>query len=314
MGVIERITEDGHGFDDWNNITEDRLLLVSISGGKDSTAMILWMIENGLHDRCQYIYADTKWEHPELYTYIEDVIKPLVGDKFVRVTSTRYPGGMSQLVIDRATFPSANRKFCTQELKQFPIRDHIKQLRDDGHDPINVVGVRAAESKARSKLEMWDRGGPMGADLDIWRPLIHWTVQDVVDIHARHNVSPCPLYLKKENAAKRVGCWPCIRSRKSEIAAVAKTTPWRIDEIRQLEADVLAAKIKKKGDEWDPSQRSAIPTFFQPLEGGDRPSGVYPIDKAVDWALTGRGGKQRELFSSGEQGCQMWGLCDMGDD
>jgi 3'-phosphoadenosine 5'-phosphosulfate sulfotransferase (PAPS reductase)/FAD synthetase len=270
MGVIEKITDDGCSFDDWQTITDGRILLVSISGGKDSTAMILWMIENGLHDRCQYVYADTKWEHPELYRYIDDVIQPLVGDKLVRVTSTRYPGGMADLVVSRAAFPSGGRKFCTQELKQFPIRDHIKKLRADGHDPINVVGVRAAESQARSKLEMWDRGGPMGKDLDIWRPLIHWTVQDVVDIHARHGVSPCPLYLKKENAAKRVGCWPCIRSRKSEIAAVAQTTPWRIDQIRQLEADVLAQKIAKKGDEWDPNIPGAVPTFFQPLETKER--------------------------------------------
>lgn len=313
MSVIDKIME-GAAFSDWQTITDGRPLLVSLSGGKDSTAVLLWLKEQGALDRCHFVFADTGWEHPEVYRYLDEVVDPLCDGRLVRVRSSKYPGGMADLVRTKGAFPAATRKFCTQELKQFPIRDHIRSLRADGHDVINVIGIRAAESKARSKFEMWGCGGPMGPDVDVWRPLIDWTVQDVIDIHARHNIAPCSLYLRKDRPSKRVGCWPCIRSRKSEIAAVAETTPWRIDEIRALEASVLNSKKDRLGDDYDPDARAAVPTFFQPLEQSDRELGSYPIDKAVSWALTGRGGKQRELFAASEPGCQMWGLCDMGED
>lgn len=54
--------------------------IVSFSGGKDSTAMLLLMIERGIHiDRI--IFVDTTKEFPQMYTHIEKVksfIKPYV--------------------------------------------------------------------------------------------------------------------------------------------------------------------------------------------------------------------------------------------
>ena len=310
MGVIERITEDGCKIDDWNSIIQDRPLIVSVSGGKDSTAVILWVTENGLLDRCEFVFADTGWEHPELYEYLESTVIPLCGGRFHRVSSAKYPGGMPDIVIAKGMFPKRHRRYCTEELKTKPIKTFVAERRAQGLNPIVLVGVRAAESVARSKLETWDRGGPMGKDVDIWRPLITWTVADVVNIHNRHNVSPCSLYLKKVNASKRVGCWPCINSRKSEIRAVADTTPERIDQIRDLEARATVirnAKIIERGD----IPGSSSENFFMPKIADGKNWG---IDRVVEWSRTSRGGKQFEMFTTDTPGCQMWGLCDMGDD
>ena len=217
---------------------------------------------------------------------------------------------MVDLVLGKGVFPQRNRRFCTEELKQKPIKEHIKHLRSEGHDVISVVGVRAAESKARSKLEMWDRGGPIGKDVDVWRPLIDWTVADVIDIHNRNNVQPCSLYFAKGYNAKLVGCRPCISSRKKEIQAVADHTPERIDLIRDLEDQVSEIRTKKilaKGL----VPRSERAHFFQtPLQNGEE----WNIDKVVAWSRTSRGGKQFEMFTTETPGCQMWGLCDMGED
>ena len=40
----------------------------------------------------------------------------------------------------------------------------------------------------------------------------------------------------------------------------------------------------------------------------------WPIDKAVEWSRTSRGGRQFELFATTieESGCVQWGLCDRG--
>ena len=281
----------------------DRPLVVSVSGGKDSTAMSLWLIEQGLRDRCTFVFADTRWEHPDLYRYLDDVLEPLLG-KLHRVTSEKYPEGMSDLVKGKGMFPSRPIRFCTQELKVKPL---IKFMDEHPGDPINVVGIRAAESERRSKMFEWETGGPMGRDT--WRPLIAWTVEEVIDIHTRNGITPCPLYLRAENPSSRVGCYPCIMSRKSEILAVAKADPWRIDEIRELERQVGDAAEKRAADRGE--EAGERPAFFQARDrSGDK---RWPIDRVVEWSKTARGGKQFEMFHTSNPGCQMWGLCDTGE-
>jgi len=308
MSVIDRIA-DGHR--DWPDIIEDRPLVVSVSGGKDSTAMALWLIDQGLRDRCTFVFADTKWEHPDLYKYLDEVLEPKIG-KIHRAVSEKYPGGMPDMVKSKGAFPSRMIRFCTEHLKVVPMRNFINSVREQtGVEPISVVGIRAQESKRRSKFEEWDDGGPMKCCT--WRPLITWVVDDVVAIHRKHNIPPCSLYLRDDHPAQRVGCYPCIMSRKSEVLAVAQQDPWRIDEIRQLENDVtkvMVEKLKERGETLESLGRSK-PGFFQSRDGRD--GKCWPIDKVVEWARTSRGGVQFELFHTSEPGCQMWGLCDIGD-
>ena len=309
MGVVDRIME---GHREWAEIIEDRPLVVSVSGGKDSTAMALWLIDQGLKDRCTFVFADTKWEHPVLYKYIDEVLEPKIG-KIHRVVSEKYPGGMPDLIRKKQAFPSHRFRFCTESLKIAPLRAFIEQVRHTtGGSPINVVGIRAEESQRRSKFEEWDDAGPM--QCDTWRPLITWLVEDVVAIHTKHNVPPCPLYLREENAASRVGCYPCILSRKKEILAVADQDSWRIDEIRNLEAELgesYAKRLAAKGETFESAGKNR-PAYFQSrkrLQGEG-----WDIDRAVAWSRTSRGGgTQTELFHTSEPGCQMWGLCDIGD-
>jgi 3'-phosphoadenosine 5'-phosphosulfate sulfotransferase (PAPS reductase)/FAD synthetase len=46
-------------------------------------------------------------------------------------------------------FPSRTKRFCTEELKVFPMQAHLTQLIDNGEDIVNAVGIRAEESAAR---------------------------------------------------------------------------------------------------------------------------------------------------------------------
>jgi 3'-phosphoadenosine 5'-phosphosulfate sulfotransferase (PAPS reductase)/FAD synthetase len=140
------------------------------------------------------------------------------------------PLGMVGLIKKKAMFPRRVRRFCTQELKVFPMRDYLRAMDDE---PVNTVGIRRAESEARSKLEEWEWSDTF--DCDIWRPLLHWSEQDVIDIHTRHGLRPNPLYLQ---GAERVGCWPCIFARKAELRHVAESDPARIDLIRELEHSI----------------------------------------------------------------------------
>jgi len=53
-------------------------LVVSMSGGKDSTATYLWLLEQGVLDRVERaggtvrrVFADTGWELDETYAYLD---------------------------------------------------------------------------------------------------------------------------------------------------------------------------------------------------------------------------------------------------
>lgn len=52
-------------------------VIASVSGGKDSTAMSLFLTENGIeHIR---VFANTGWEHPATVEYIIETLQPRLG-------------------------------------------------------------------------------------------------------------------------------------------------------------------------------------------------------------------------------------------
>lgn len=283
----------------YRELIGDRPVIVSVSGGKDSTAMALHLSELGIEYRA--VFMDTGWENSTTYTYLRETLEPLVGP----IEWLRSDMDMVETIRHKAMFPSRMRRWCTQQLKVIPMQDHCVQVFEDtGHRPINAVGIRAAESLRRSKMPEWEEQD----EATIWRPLLAWTMQDVVDIHARHGVVPNPLYLQ---GASRVGCWPCIYARKAEIKHLAKTDPDRVALLRDLEAEITVAadaRAEAKG------KANELPrTFFQghgPKDLGGR-AGAMPIDDVVEWASTSRGGRQFQLIEAPEEeGCMRWGLCD----
>jgi 3'-phosphoadenosine 5'-phosphosulfate sulfotransferase (PAPS reductase)/FAD synthetase len=129
----------------------------------------------------------------------------------------------------------------------------------------------------------------------VWRPILRWTVAEVLAEHHRAGISVNPLY---QLGAERVGCWPCIYGGKTEIRLVAERDPARIDEIRQLEAEIGGTMFTR--DRRTEKKRA----------GDDGPS-VVPIgiDEAVEWSRTSRGGHQLTIYAE-PSGCMRWGLCE----
>ena len=200
--------------------------LIAFSGGKDSTALVLWAKEQEME--FTPIFDDTRWEHPLTYAYIAEINAQVLGGQLVVLSSDKYEG-FEDLVIKRKMVPGLKSRFCTQELKIFPMEKYIKSLDDE----VTVFqGIRADESLARSK---WPRREWCNAAGGYWmeRPLFDWTAEQCFAIMKRHGVRPNPLYLL---GAKRVGCWPCVMEGKASLRNQFIHSPELLERLEKLEA------------------------------------------------------------------------------
>ncbi len=276
----------------------DRMIIASVSGGKDSGAMALALRAAGIPFRA--VFMDTGWDHADTLDYIRGPLTNAIGP----IEEIRSEHTMESLIRAKGTFPRQLRQFCTYELKVRPMRSYLDALMDDGEDVVNAVGIRAGESFRRARMTPWEHSE--GFDCDVWRPLLHWTEQDVIDAHHEAGLLPCPLYLR---GASRVGCWPCINASKDDLRVLIEHDPDRIDQIRALEQEIggqVKARADARGEQYD-----HLPAFFSRNLPERNTRGFVPVDEIVKWARTSRGGRQYDLPGMNEErGCMRWGLCD----
>jgi len=275
----------------------NRPIFASISGGKDSTAMGLYLQERGI--KFTPIVFDTGFEHPETWKYIKEILEPLLGE-FKYLRNNKYfkdelpmLGGMEQAIFRKQIFPSAVRPYCTIELKVTPALNFMSEVRAlYKAKPVNCVGVRAEESAKRSKLKITHEQD----ECTTWRPILNLKESEVIQIHKRHKIQPNPLYLR---GMRRVGCYPCIHSTKQEIRLLAEQEPERVEYLIDLESRVN--KHFEHKEKKDPL------TFFGPKRSKQRNT----VSEVVEWSRTDRKGEEIDDVDRLEnQGCVTWGLCE----
>ena len=149
----------------------DRDLIVSVSGGKDSTATALFIREViGLPFQC--VHQDTGWEWTGTDSYLRDELPGILGmpikiltapdplkgkpdliaeaERIEAIAGIDRPSMMIRFCINKAIFPNRAQRWCTNRLKVRPFELFIRDY--DGAEPVNAVGVRAEESSKRAKL------------------------------------------------------------------------------------------------------------------------------------------------------------------
>jgi len=235
-------------------LNNDHKNIISFSGGKDSTALILWAKEN--LKNFITVFCDTMWEHAITYAYIDFINKTLLDNKLVVVSSDKY-GSFEDMCVKKKRVPSTKARFCTEELKLKPMKKYIGQFLP----AVEIyVGIRADESFARRNLP--ERAFADYYECDMVRPLMKWTAQDCFDIMKKYNIEPNPLY---KMGMKRVGCMPCIMSGLGEMRQIIKQFPEVIENIREIE--------RKVGRSFFPP--NYIPDRF--CSGRDKNNIPYPV-------------------------------------
>jgi 3'-phosphoadenosine 5'-phosphosulfate sulfotransferase (PAPS reductase)/FAD synthetase len=206
---------------------------VGISGGKDSTALLLWAVhESGIpKDKLIATFCDTGNEHELTLAYVQ-----MLSEKVFPVITIKPDLDFYELANKKKRFPSPKARFCTTELKMKPSRDFVWKLKEEGKDLLLMSGVRAAESLERSKLPQYEWDNYYG--LPVYRPLLSWTIQMVWDQHKKYGLTPNPLYAA---GMAMVGCYPCIMSRKEELGKIAQVWPERFMSMAEKEKEVPSA-------------------------------------------------------------------------
>jgi 3'-phosphoadenosine 5'-phosphosulfate sulfotransferase (PAPS reductase)/FAD synthetase len=287
------------------------------SGGKDSTALLLWAIhESGLpRESLRVTFCDTHNEDKLTYEHL-DMLRKKVAEPAgivggIEVLEPKH--GFYEMVLKHHCFPNRRMQFCTHELKLYPTQKWVQARQNEGHTVVVLNGKRTAESNAR-KLSMAgkpEREMSMFWGCEEWAPLMFWSIQDVLAIHQRYKVPLNPLYAL---GAHRVGCFPCVNCGKSDLRMVAQVRPEKIKEIAKWERDFF-------------KDTGIISTFFMCekaskhfrtikfVNSKGKEVSTAPIEKVVEWAFTKRGGKKEVatfgIETSEPKACWMnYGACE----
>lgn len=253
-----------------------------ISGGKDSTALALYMRDQHPEIDMEYVFCDTHKELDETYEYLTK-IEAFLGKPVTRLSSGAGERGFDHwLDVYGGYLPSPSMRWCTKKLKLEPFEKHV------GDDPVKLyVAIRADEH----------REGYISTKPNI-EPVFPFkdegiTKEDVFDILEDSGVG-LPDYYEWRT---RSGCYFCFFQRKSEWVGLKEKHPELYEKAKQYEKT-------DEGYTW------ANGESLEELERPERVAQIKTEDekreariaakkkpKTLAEAFTG------ELEDSGEQGC-----------
>jgi len=239
--------------------------IVSVSGGKDSTATLLWILERRKKEDVIAVFCDTGWEMDEVYEYLkylEDVLD-------IHIVKIGRKGGMKELCLYKKCIPSLVMKFCTYELKQKPLfKFYYENFISKGIKFISLNGVRREESKNRSNRKFFEKRyfsfNRKRFIEYIVQPIVNWSERDVFEYIRSKGIKINPLY---ERGFRRVGCMPCIYDNPKIFDIVDKKYLERLRDLEKSVSEFVGKKVK-----WFSPKKEIIlktPSLFAPdYQGG----------------------------------------------
>ncbi len=206
-----------------NNGDKESLSVVNLSGGKDSTALLILMVERELPIDVVFM-ADTGKEFPEIYEHLEKVDEYLYHERGLHITTLRHPKGFDWLMFEEPKkrpnaikkrienkmplygngWPGIKVRWCTGALKTKLIDAAVRQMETE-KSVLHYIGIAADETK-RCKDKQY--------------PLVEWGITEAkaLKICYDHGFDFGGLYEKH----KRASCYCCPFQRVSELQNLRK--------------------------------------------------------------------------------------------
>jgi len=253
-------------------------VIVSISGGKDSTVLMIRAAEMQKqipHATFHYVHAliDIDWKETKEIVKAQcahfgvDPVFVVAVDK-----DGNEKGFLDQLTadrIDRKTgekkeymVPDMANRWCTSILKTGPIDKYARQLKGN---VLVMIGERAEESTQRAKLEAW-RPDHKNTKKDGSRVVVKFSpilemLEDQVwsEIYAyKAPIHPCYSW-----GVSRASCAICIFSSNKEIAIAAERAPEIVAEYIRAEESISTTFRYKKATKTRPEQKISITDILE---------------------------------------------------
>lgn len=200
--------------------------IVNFSGGKDSTAMLLKMIELRMSID-KIIFADTTLEHPELYNYIKRVETHI--RRKITIVKPKHN-------FDYYFYKKRKSGRLKGEIRGFPFVITPCWIQRD-------MKVRVME-KLQSKMDYVYLGYTKGEKHRILKPKIRKVVYDYPLIEWGWTERMCLYYIKQKGLFnplykkyKRLGCWLCPKQPTSDLRYIFEEYPILWQKLLQYEKD-----------------------------------------------------------------------------
>ena len=220
----------------------EKYVIVGFSGGKDSTALLLRMIE--LNEQIDEILCcDTYKEFPAMYRHIEKV-KEKIKDKNIKFTLLKHERTFDEWMFEYEvkrknpdafyakwgkdakgkSWATSRARWCTGRLKIDLIDKYIKDLRKK-YDLVHCIGLAADEVK---RLER-----PNAKESYFRYPLVEWgwTEQDCLEYCYSLGYDWEGLY----QDFKRVSCWCCPLQPLDSLRTLRKKYPELWEELKDMD-------------------------------------------------------------------------------
>lgn len=243
-------------------------VVVSVSGGKDSAALMQWAVDHFPHSKlvCVHAKIDIDWKEtvPTVEAQCKHFNLPL--HVVSAVDKSGAPIGFLSILnsprMDRKSgeakenqFPDMGNRWCTSRLKVAPIDKFIRKLKGR---VLVLIGERREESNQRAKLEAWrpdETNSKPGREVVKFSPILDLTERQVWDIIEKNKIPKHPCY---EWGVSRASCAICIFSSNKEIALAAKHAPEIVAKYVEAESKIKHTFRYKPATKTRPEQKLTI--------------------------------------------------------
>lgn len=198
---------------------------ISFSGGVESTTMCVLF-----GNKADAIFADTGFEHKEIYDRIEKVeewCKAFHRKDFVVHRIKSKHGTLPDRIREQAFYPSFNARYCTREFKIEPIDTFLEQYKDGGCELF--IGLNYGE---QDRIKNGHGNKPF---VKYSYPLADakLTRESCIAILRKVGLYPnFPAYMK------RGGCIGCFYKSKKEYGAMSLLNPAEFKIVEDLENEL----------------------------------------------------------------------------